>query len=238
MTDSSHEADLSIDAISAIEVDDHQSEVSMESITAGSSAAEDDPNSTSASFDVNKEDDDSASGGQHGRSRRKRQRANFPWSHTHDWTSGDPSQQRGRRKCMECPNWFSSGTNAQGWKIHLSKQHHITATSLQEQSSQTRPAGRQAISHLIKHCKVNKERLLRVDPSLSAADMKAKLEVYEKKLVRLPAIVARYLNPQIHMPTDQTKLKELRQPFKLSERIATLISFKLYHLTMFWNNQM
>jgi hypothetical protein len=41
-------------------------------------------------------------------------------------------------------NWFSSGKNTQGWKIHLSKQHHITAMSLQVQSSQKRPAGRQA----------------------------------------------------------------------------------------------
>jgi hypothetical protein len=83
MTDSSHEADLSIDAILAIGVDDHQSEVSMESITAGSSAAEEDPNNTSANFDVDKEDDNGASGGQHGWSRRNCQRADFPWSHTH-----------------------------------------------------------------------------------------------------------------------------------------------------------
>ncbi len=38
--------------------------------------------------------------------------------------------------------------------------------------------------------------------------MKAKLEVYEKKLVQLQAIVAGYLNPQIHKPTDPTNLKE------------------------------
>ena len=82
MTDSSHEANLSIDAISAIRVDDHQSAVSMESIAAGSSAAEEDPTNTSASFHVDEEDNDGASGGQHGRSRRKRQRADFPWSHT------------------------------------------------------------------------------------------------------------------------------------------------------------
>jgi hypothetical protein len=38
--------------------------------------------------------------------------------------------------------------------------------------------------------------------------MKAKLEVYKKKLVQLPAIVAGYLNPQFHKSTDPTKLKE------------------------------
>jgi hypothetical protein len=144
MTDSSHEADLSIDAILTIGVNDHQSEVSIASITAGKSAAEEDPNKTSASFDVDKEDDVGASGGQHGRSPRKRQSAGFPWSHTHDWTSGDPPQQRGGRQCMVCQNWFSSRTNSQGWKIHLSKKHHITAMSLQEQLSQKRSAGRQA----------------------------------------------------------------------------------------------
>ena len=89
--------DLSIDVILAIGVDDHQSAVSMEeSITAaGSSAAEEDPNNTSASFDVDDEVDDGTSTRRHGRSRRKRQRADFPWSHTHDWTSGDPPRQLG-----------------------------------------------------------------------------------------------------------------------------------------------
>jgi hypothetical protein len=40
--------------------------------------------------------------------------------------------------------------------------------------------------------------------------MKAKLEVYEKRMVQLPAIVAGYLNPRIPQPTDPTKLKELK----------------------------
>lgn len=46
---------------------------------------------------------------------------------------------------MVCQKWFSSATNAQGWKIHLSNQHHITSsTSIQDQSSQQkRPAGQQ-----------------------------------------------------------------------------------------------
>ncbi len=89
MTDCSPEADLSIDAISAVGVDDQQSAGSMESFTAGSSAAEEDPNNTSASFNVDEEDENGASGAQ-GRSHHKRQRADFPWLHTHDWTSGDP----------------------------------------------------------------------------------------------------------------------------------------------------
>jgi hypothetical protein len=55
---------------------------------------------------------------------------------------------------------------------------------------------------------------VRVDPSLSVADMKSKLETYEKKLVQLPAIVAGYLNPQIHKPTDPMKLKELKMTIR------------------------
>ena len=54
----------------------------MQSKAAGSNAAEEDPNNTSYSFDVDKEDDGGASGGYHGRSRRKRQRTDFPLSHT------------------------------------------------------------------------------------------------------------------------------------------------------------
>ncbi len=43
-----------------------------------------------------------------------------------------------------------------------------------------------------------------------AAGMKSKLMAYEKKLIQLPAIVAEYLNPQIHKPTDPTNLIELK----------------------------
>ena len=65
-----------------------------------------------------------------------------------------------------------------------------------------------SISHLIKHCEVNEEQLVCVHPSLLAAGIKSKLMAYEKKLVQLPAIVAGYLNLQIHKPTDPTKLNE------------------------------
>ena len=59
-------------------------------------------------------------------SRRKRPRADFPWSYTHDWTSGDPVRLRDRRQCVVCKKWFSQATNAQGWKVHLKKQHDVT----------------------------------------------------------------------------------------------------------------
>ena len=72
-----------------------------------------------------------------------------------------------------------------------------------------------SLSHLIKHCDVNEEKLKAIDTSLSASDMKRKLEIYEKKLVQLPAIVARYLNPQIPKPTDARKLKDLKDMIRL-----------------------
>jgi hypothetical protein len=69
-----------------------------------------------------------------------------------------------------------------------------------------------SIAHLIRHCKTNEEQLKAIDFSLSASNMKTKLELYEKKLVELPAIVAGagYLNTQIPKPSDQAKLKELK----------------------------
>ena len=47
-----------------------------------------------------------------------------------------------------------------------------------------------SIAHLIRHCKTNEEQLKAIDTSLSASNMKTKLELHEKKLVQLPAIVA------------------------------------------------
>ena len=41
------------------------------------------------------------------------------------------------------------------------------------------------------------------------------LEIYEKKLVQLPAIVAGYQNPQIPKPTDARKLKDLKDMIQL-----------------------
>jgi hypothetical protein len=123
MTDPSPEA-ISVDVILTEGGGDDLQSVSMESIT----AATDDP-STTASLDFDEQEEDEGSRG-HDRSRRKRKRADFPWSHTHEWKSGDPPRQQGKRKCLVCQKWFSSATNAQGWKVHLSVQHHVTAKSL------------------------------------------------------------------------------------------------------------
>jgi hypothetical protein len=62
--------------------------------------------------------------------------------------------------------------------------------------------------------------LKEIHDSLSATEMKRKLELYEPKLLQLPAIVAGYLNPQIPKPSDPAKLS------KLKETIRTLLNEK------------
>jgi hypothetical protein len=44
-------------------------------------------------------------------------------------TTGDNPRVCGKRQCKICRKWFSSSTNAQGWKVHLSVQHRITLQS-------------------------------------------------------------------------------------------------------------
>jgi hypothetical protein len=42
-----------------------------------------------------------------------------------------------------------------------------------------------------------------IDSSILAMNMKTKLELYQTKLVQLPAIAAGYLNPKIPKPSDR-----------------------------------
>jgi hypothetical protein len=58
-------------------------------------------------------------------SKRKRQKRSFPWEYTHDWQEGDALSQRGKRQCTQCRVWFSSTTNASGWKRHLDVRHSV-----------------------------------------------------------------------------------------------------------------
>jgi hypothetical protein len=67
--------------------------------------------------------------------RRKRLKADFPWSYTRDWVTGDSSIALGKRQCQQCKKWFSSSTNAQGWKAHLLAQHGIKKPSEEDSSS-------------------------------------------------------------------------------------------------------
>ena len=71
-----------------------------------------------------------------------------------------------------------------------------------------------SLTHLIHHCEVNEEELKKINDSLSAINMKTKLQFYETKLVQLPAIVAGYLNPQIPKVTDPMKLKQLKDTIR------------------------
>jgi hypothetical protein len=79
-----------------------------------------------------------------------------------------------------------------------------------------------SIAHLIKHCEANENELKEIDDSISAIDMKTKLEMYETKLVQLPAIVAGYLNPQIPKPSDPARLRQLKDRIRavLQEQYA------------------
>ena len=70
--------------------------------------------------------------------RRKRLKADFPWSYTRDWVTGDSLIALGKRQCRQCKKWFSSSTNAQGCKAHLLAQHGIKKPSEDKDSSSTR----------------------------------------------------------------------------------------------------
>ena len=70
--------------------------------------------------------------------RRKRVRGEFPWIHTRNWATGDSTSVIDKRQCQHCKKWFSSSTNAQGWKAHLQAQHGImspTAASHNDDST-------------------------------------------------------------------------------------------------------
>ena len=83
--------------------------------------------SATARGDVDGDDEEDNSPQVQHQNRRKRPRGDFPWAYTHDWVSGDPQRVRNKRQCVLCKKWFSSSTNAQGWKVHLKNQHHVTS---------------------------------------------------------------------------------------------------------------
>jgi hAT family C-terminal dimerisation region len=73
--------------------------------------------------------------------RRKRVRGEFPWIYTRDWITGDSRNEIGKRQCQECRKWYSSQTNAQGWKAHLLSKHGIrspTTSSLNNDDTSSR----------------------------------------------------------------------------------------------------
>jgi hypothetical protein len=64
-----------------------------------------------------------------------------------------------------------------------------------------------SVSLFLKHYDDSKQQLQEIDGKLTVVGMKAKLKKYKSKLVKEPAIIAAYLNPQIPKPTDLTELK-------------------------------
>ncbi len=117
---------------------DHQS-VTVDTSTI---TATDDASVTIEGEQQGDEDEENSSKKEHVHRRNKRQRGDFPWSHTHDWERGDPSRAQGRRQCIICKKWFSGSTNGQGWKVHLSNQHCIIKLllSLQQGEADTSSA--------------------------------------------------------------------------------------------------
>jgi hypothetical protein len=68
--------------------------------------------------------------------RRKRLKADFPWSYTRDWVTGNSSIALVKRQCQQCSKkWFSSSTNAEGWKAHLVAQQGIKKPSEEDSST-------------------------------------------------------------------------------------------------------
>jgi hypothetical protein len=64
------------------------------------------------------------------KSKRKRQKHQFPWEYVKDWQDGDSAKHCGKRQCMVCRNWYSGSTNASGWKAHMKSAHGITGNDI------------------------------------------------------------------------------------------------------------
>ncbi|KAH9531717.1 hypothetical protein CY35_19G050700 [Sphagnum magellanicum] len=64
------------------------------------------------------------------KSKRKRQKHQFPWEYVKDWQDGDSAKHCEKRQCMVCRNWYSGSTNASGWKAHMKSAHGITGNDI------------------------------------------------------------------------------------------------------------
>ncbi|KAH8960164.1 hypothetical protein BDL97_06G117900 [Sphagnum fallax] len=63
------------------------------------------------------------------KSKRKRQKHQFPWEYVKDWQDGDSAKHCGKRQCTVCRKWYSKSTNASGWKAHMKSAHDITGSN-------------------------------------------------------------------------------------------------------------
>jgi hypothetical protein len=117
----------------AVLTGDQKSEQGNDSV-----AATDDPTYAFAAGDGGEQDQDEDN--IQVRSTRIRQRADFQWSYTHDWTKGDPPRLRSRRQCVICKKWFSASTNAQGWKVHWKTQHRVLSPAARNSDADVQSA--------------------------------------------------------------------------------------------------
>jgi hypothetical protein len=63
------------------------------------------------------------------KSKRKRQKHQFPWEYVKDWQDGNSAKHCGKRQCTVCRKWYSGLTNASGWKAHMKSAHGITGSN-------------------------------------------------------------------------------------------------------------
>jgi hypothetical protein len=62
------------------------------------------------------------------KSKRKRQKHQFPWEYVKDWQDGDSTKHCGKHQCIVCRKWYSGSTNASTWKAHMKSAHNITGS--------------------------------------------------------------------------------------------------------------
>jgi hypothetical protein len=67
-----------------------------------------------------------------------------------------------------------------------------------------------SVDRLIQHCENGHNSFLQGMDSLKTDDMKSMLIRYRRLLVREPAIVAAYLNPQVPKPSKQSEVETIQ----------------------------
>jgi len=64
------------------------------------------------------------------KSKRKRQKHQFPWEYVKDWQDDDSAKHCGKCQCTVCRKWYSRSTNASSWKAHMKSMHNITGNDI------------------------------------------------------------------------------------------------------------
>ncbi len=69
------------------------------------------------------------------KSKRKRQKHQFPWEYVKDRQDDDFAKHCGKHQCMVCCKWYSGSTNVLGWKAHMKSAHDITSSDTASSAS-------------------------------------------------------------------------------------------------------